>query len=380
MSKYKILTPSGFKNFYGVKKSIGKCCHLKFSDGSELKCTLNHLIETPNGFVVAAALKPRMLVLTLNNYKLHILSITLMPHDVDVYDALEVDGGHRYYTNNVVSHNCEFMGSSGTLISGSRLKTLVHNKPIYEWDGFKQYVAPVKDNQYAMLCDVSRGKGLDYSAFHVIDITVMPYVQVATYKSNAITPTDYAYIIDKIGSLYNGAHVLVEINDIGGQVSDLLFDDLDYDNLLCTESQGRKGKSLCGGGSDVDHGVRTTTIVKSKGCSILKLLIEQQQLIINDFDTINELSRFSKKGKSYEAEDGHDDLVMGLVLFAWMTTQPYFGNLTSVRTLHNLRDDDSGWDQLTPFGFIVDGADEPEFEIDKSGTMWMKTDAWCMNY
>lgn len=277
-------------------------------------------------------------------------------------------------------YECEFMGSSGTLVSGAALKTLVHQEPIYKKDGFNQYVIPDKSKAYVILCDVSRGKGLDYSAFSVIDVSVMPYVQVATYKSNVITPTDYAFIINKIGLLYNTASVLIELNDIGAQVADILFDDYDYDNLLFTMTEkGRNGKSLCGGGSNADRGVRTTTAVKAKGCSILKLLIEQQQLIINDFDTINELSRFSKKGKSYEAEDSsHDDMVMGLVLFSWMTTQPYFSNITDINTLHNLRDEDA-WDDFVPFGYILDGS-ESDIEVDNEGRVWMHTDAWHMNY
>lgn len=275
--------------------------------------------------------------------------------------------------------NCQFLGSSGTLISGSVLKTLVHMTSIYEWDGLSQYYAPQEKHSYVMTCDVSRGKGLDYSAFQVIDVTKMPYVQVATFRSNTITPTDYAHVINKIGTLYNTAAVLVENNDIGGQVADMLFDDLDYDNLLFTESNGRSGKVLCGGGSKAEPSIRTTTSVKAKGCSVLKLLIEQQQFIINDFNTITELSRFSKKGKSYEAEEGHDDMVMGLVLFSWCTTNPYFSNLTDINTLNNLRDNASNWDDCIPFGFIVDGREDDE-PIIADDQVWMKTDAWSMNY
>lgn len=287
-------------------------------------------------------------------------------------------GMNHDYERFEVEFNCEFAGSSGTLISGSALKALVHQTPIYEWDGFSQYREPIKNNAYVIICDVSRGKGLDYSAFSVIDVTKMPYTQVAAFRSNTITPTDYAHVINKIGLLYNSS-VLVEINDIGGQVADMLFDDLDYDNLLFTESNGRAGKTLCGGGNKADKGVRTTASVKAKGCAILKLLIEQQQIIINDFNTINELSRFSKKGKSYEAEDGHDDMVIGLVLFAWMTTNPYFTNLTDINTLHNLRDDNSHWDDCVPFGFILNGSEE-DIEVDNSGNVWMHTDAWHVNY
>jgi hypothetical protein len=168
----------------------------------------------------------------------------------------------------------------------------------------------------------------------------------------------------------------VEINDIGGQVADLLFDDLDYDNLLFTQSAGRSGKVLCGGGSTAEPGVRTTTTTKSKGCSIMKLLIEQQQLIINDFDTIAEISRFSKKGKSYEAEDGHDDLVMGLVIFAWATINTFFADLTDLSTLKELRDENR-LDDCIPFGFINDGRNEEI--IVEHGSVWRES-PWALNY
>jgi hypothetical protein len=177
--------------------------------------------------------------------------------------------------------------------------------------------------------------------------------------------------------MYNEATVLVEINDIGEQIPSLLLYDYDYENILYTESAGRAGKRISGGfgkkGSSIDKGIRTTKQVKSIGCSILKLLIEQDQLIVNDFDTISELSTFSKKGVSYEAESGkHDDLVMGLVLFAWLSGQEFFKLYTDNNTMATLRDktQEQLLDELTPFGIINDGiqdetenlfADDPEF-------------------
>jgi hypothetical protein len=86
--------------------------------------------------------------------------------------------------------------------------------------------------------------------------------------------------------------------------------------------------------------------------------LEQNQIIINDFDTISELSTFSRKGISYEAESGkHDDLVMGLVLFAWLSDQSYFKELTSINTLSRLREktEEEITQDLMPFGFIDDG-------------------------
>jgi len=261
----------------------------------------------------------------------------------------------------------EFLGSSGTLIAGWKLKELVHSVPIMKSEGLYQYEHSIKDHFYIVLCDVSRGKGLDYSAFQIIDVTTMPYKQVCVYKNNFITPTDYAEIIMRMAHTYNTASVLVEINDIGEQVSHVLHYDLGYEGVMFTENAGRKGKRITGGfgGSSVDKGIRTTKPVKSIGCSVLKLLIEQNQLQIVDHNTINELSTFSRKNDSYQAEPGkNDDLVMGLVLFGWLTTQDYFRDYTNINTMQNLRDKSEHEieQDLAPFGFLQDGHDDESNE------------------
>lgn len=263
----------------------------------------------------------------------------------------------------------EYLGSSGTLISGSKLKELVDGVevPGYDTMGLKIYDAPIEKHEYVMVCDVSRAKGLDYSAFQVIDISKMPYKQVATFRSNIVTPVEFAEIINRFGLYYGEAAVLVEINDIGGQVSDLLFYDYEYSNIMFTASQGAKGKTITTNlKRTTDKGIRTTTVVKSVGCSLLKLLVEQDQFIIQDHETIHELATFSRKGKSYEAEPGHhDDLVMCLVLFAWFTGQDYFQALTDINTLSRIRERSKQEleDEMLPAGFHQLGLPEDQ-EID----------------
>ena len=186
-----------------------------------------------------------------------------------------------------------------------------------------------------------------------------PRRQVCVFRDNFIGPVDFASVIYRVGLMYNESAVLVEINDIGEQVSDVLLMDYGYENLLYTENAGRSGKRISSGfGKKVDNGIRTTKSVKSVGCSILKMLIEQNQLLVQDYNTIQELSRFSKKGSSYEAESGsHDDLVMNLVIFAWLTDQTFFKDLTDINTMMKLRQKtEEEIDQdLLPFGFIDTG-------------------------
>lgn len=258
-------------------------------------------------------------------------------------------------------HCCSFIGSSGTLISGWKLKELTAKTPIHQKNGLYQFFAPVKDRRYCAIVDVSRGKGLDYSALQIIDITKMPYEQVCIFRSNIMTPTDFSMIVHTTIKSYNNAVVLVEINDIGAQVSDILYDEYEYENILFTEHAGPAGKRITAGFSkNADRGVRTTKTVKNVGCSLLKLLIEQNQLIIHDVNTISELNTFSKKATSFEAEDGcHDDLVMCLVLFGWLSSQKYFKEYTDINTLASLRDssDEQLEADMMPF-FVADGTEE----------------------
>jgi hypothetical protein len=278
-------------------------------------------------------------------------------------------------------YNCEFLGSSGTLIAGWKLKELVHQPSLVERDGLTQYFAPIEGHVYIAVCDVSRGKGLDYSAFQLVDVTKMPYQQACVYRNNAISPVDYADVIHRVVKAYNNASVLVEVNDIGEQVSHSLHYDFGYENVLFTENAGRSGKRITGGfgGTNVDKGIRTTKIVKSIGCSILKLLIEQNQFIVNDFHTINELSTFSKKGNSFEAESGkHDDLVMCLVLFAWLSEQQYFKDYTNINTLMSLREktEEDMEQDMSPFGFFDDGRGD---NIETDQIEKFVPDAWMWN-
>ncbi len=271
---------------------------------------------------------------------------------------------------------CEFQGSSGTLISGNALKSLVARPAITETNNIAMYKAPIPGHTYVCVADVSRGKGLDYSAFQIIDVSEMPYEQVCVFRDNMVTPVDYAEIIYRTTKGYNDAYTLVEINDIGEQVSTILSYDFDVETLLFTESAGRSGKRISGGFSKgADKGIRTTKSVKAIGCNILKLLVEQNQLIINDFNTINELSKFSRKANSYEAESGsHDDLVMCLVLFAWLSDQMFFKEITDINTMWKLREktEEQIDSEMLPFGFMDDGTDlETRPVIDLVEDRWL---------
>ena len=227
-----------------------------------------------------------------------------------------------------VEFECDFIGSTQTLIDSKKLKCLTWKTPVEKTDdGIKVYEKSKEDHQYVMCVDVSRGKELDYHAITVIDITETPYKVVCSFRNNTMSPMVLPNLVFRIGNKYNSAHALIEINDIGAQVADILHHELEYDNILVTSVRGRKGQTLDGGFGSAQSqlGVRTTKAVKRLGCSIIKSMVEEDKIVVEDFETIEEMVSFVAKANSYEAEKGHhDDLMMTLVLFGWLSTQSYF--------------------------------------------------------
>jgi hypothetical protein len=228
-------------------------------------------------------------------------------------------------------YGCNFLGSSNTLISSSKLSVLASEECLSEdKEGLKIFEDPNINKIYFVMADVSRGQGSDYSAFTVIDGTSSPYKVVATFKNNTISPFNFPTVLKKIGEKYNNAYILVETNDIGAQVSSILYNDLEYENLLMTRIMGRKGQILSQGfaSSKSEMGLRTTAQTKKLGCAILKRLIEEDKIYLNDERIIQELMAFVSKSNTYKAEEGHnDDLVMTLVFFAWLCRQEYYADL-----------------------------------------------------
>jgi len=228
-------------------------------------------------------------------------------------------------------YGCSFLGSSNTLISSTKLNVLAPEEFIKEEaDGTRIFKNENKDDIYFLMADVSRGQASDYSAITVINGSRSPYEVVATYKNNTVSPFHFPTIIKSLAEKYNHAYVLVETNDIGGQVANILYNDLEYENVLMTTIKGRKGQMLSQGfaGSRTEYGLRTTAQTKKLGCAIFKRLVEEDKILLNDERIIQELMTFISKSNTFKADDGHnDDMIMTLVFFSWLCRQEYFADL-----------------------------------------------------
>ena len=276
---------------------------------------------------------------------------------------------------------CSFLGSVDTLVSPQKLGVIPTMDPISQSGGLDVFEQPLQNRQYAMTVDVARGGKNDYSAFVVMDISSVPYTVVAKYRNNEIKPLALPEVVKQVADAYNSAYIMVEINDVGGQIADALHYDLEYENLIMTQTRGRLGQIVGSGFGDkaTDLGVRTTKAVKKIGCSNLKQLVETDKIILNDFDIIVELSNFVAKGSSYEGDEGAtDDLVMCLVLFAWLTNQQFFKELTDYDIRRRLYQSQQKMieEDMAPFGFMDDGVnyiDQNMPFVDEDGDYWTPT-------
>ena len=275
---------------------------------------------------------------------------------------------------------CEFLGSTNTLIEPAKLRNMPYKPPIRKQQELDVYVEPQKGHAYCTLVDTASGVGQDYSTFTIIDVTEIPYKVVAKYRNNEISPIIFPNIIEQISTQYNKSWCLVETNGNGMQVGDILYYDLEYENTILT-SPNKGGQEVSGGFKKNSRiGLITSKHVKRTGCTTIKELIEKDHLIIEDFDIISELMTFAEKGPSFQAEEGyHDDLVMTLVLFGWLVNQRYFKEITDsdirkklLEQQERMNDEDS-----LPLGFFNDGKSEVVAEDDyhvwkeyKSGLYW----------
>ena len=142
---------------------------------------------------------------------------------------------------------------------------------------------------------------------------------------------------------------------------------MEYENILFVNRSG-DGQVVSGGfgGGRSQLGVNTDKKVKRVGCMNFKALVEEGKLLVQDIDTIAEISTFIEQKGSYAADEGyHDDLVMTLVLFSWLTTNPYFKDLNDInlRQIMYEKQIKSIEDELTPFGFYNDGRETPNEDV-----------------
>lgn len=239
-----------------------------------------------------------------------------------------------------IEHECVIEGSAATVIPQEILTTLSPNTPILtEYvskdnpeSTFNVYEKPLPGAKYWLQVDPSEGKGGDFFTIQVIKLDDK-FTQVATWKANDYNSEVFANTLYNLAIQYNNAFVCIETNGLGASVSDKMWDNYEYENLIFTKKNTKFVKYDLYVGAFIlgsNKGIITTNNVKLRGSSRLERLLSSGKLVLQDRDTIEELNHFVRNGSSYAAEEGyHDDLVMPLVLFSWISENASFGDIVS---------------------------------------------------
>ena len=295
------------------------------------------------------------------------------------YDETIVNIGEQQFAQ---EFGCDFQGSANTLISGPKLASMAWKDPLSVGNGAILYEQPLEGHKYVICSDVANGQGLDYSAFVVIDVTTIPYKQVCVYRSNTVDSMVYPSTLLNAAKKYNDAWVMIETNGIGSQIAKILYSELEYPQVFVTTVQGRAGQKLSFGfKKNFKIGLSMSESVKAIGCNNLKSLVENDQIILDDYNIIEELSNFVVKGKSFAAAEGkNDDLAMCLVLFGWLVVQKEYKEFSENDVRANINkqkyDDNSGKgkDEMLPFGYSGDRiegfGDEHDNIFVEDGQVW----------
>ena len=355
----KVLTNVGQQEFAGIRKTEHKKYYeILFESGDILKCTVDHLFETLNGPITAKKL-------TKNDELIHsicgntfIKSKKLVRRKFIAYDLVNVENGSLYYTNNVLSHNCSFLCSSNTLISGAKIQQLVFEEPIVQQKNLNIYEQPEQGHVYIATVDVAAGLSMDYSVINVIDVTEAPYKQVMVYRNNEIDPSSFSIIVENLSKKYNNAYLIIESNNDGKIVAKELWD-CEYENLISTKSD--MGNNVIKSGKRSQPGIMMTKQTKRNGCSKLKDLVENDVLLLIDADTLEEASNFIQTKGSFAADAGkHDDIIMTLVMFSWFATTVYFEDITGDNVNKSIRDNREDDEIYSLLGFVGGGDDSDD--------------------
>lgn len=301
-STYQILTPFGFKDFLGVRKTTKECIKITHT-GGEITVSIDHRFIINEQTVTASSLQ---IGDSLGDFS--VVSIESVG-EKDVFDPLEVEDWNVYIAGDLQHHNCEFCGSTNTVVSTDRLEYLLTqvSSPISTelQNRFRIFEFPQENQQYIIGVDVAKGTGEHSSCIQILKLKSMKPLklkQVAAFEDNYTDIYMFAEIINRIGTYYNKAFVVLENNAEGAGVVNRLWWDYGYENLV---NEGEKSTKL---------GVRATRATKPKAVLLMKKLIEDLCLELPDESTVNQLLSFIDDGKGhFRGNDGApDDLISAL--------------------------------------------------------------------
>lgn len=327
-STYEVLTPTGFQDFEGLKQ-VTHSKHLKIIfDTSTLVCSMDHRFIAEDQEVIAKNLK--------SGTKLHnsvVRGVEIVQQEVQLYDLVNVANGHVYFTNNVISHNCDcdFLTSGHTVIPTETLAMwesradMIHEPAEKRGPSGDYWIWKYPDysKSYTVVADVARGDGNDYSTFHVFDIEGRE--QVAEFKGKVDTTT-FGRMLVSVSTDYNKALLVIENTGVGWATVQVALDE-GYSNLFYSykndpfldesiqlrKNYDLKQKHEMVPGFTNSHKLRPVIISK------IETAFQADDFILHSARTLSEFRTFLWINGRPEAQRGYnDDLILPLGTFFYI--------------------------------------------------------------
>lgn len=313
---YKVLTPGGFKPFAGISlMKTDKVFKITLENGQWLECSDNHKV-----FINGEDKKQiRELLIgdeifTLNGF-IKIVTIEDTGRIEPLYDLIDVGDDHKYYTNGILSSNCQFITFEETLINPVKLSQVEPIAPIRKTGQVRWYSEIHPQMTYVVSLDPAMGTGGDNAAIQVLELPTLN--QVAEWSSNR------AAIEEQVRTMKN---ILLEIYQAGkpeiywsiesntlGEAALVVIRDTGEENF--PGSMLHDPKNRLQGKNGRRAGFVTTNKSKLEACAKLKFLFESNKLKLKSRGLLSELKVFVSRANTFEARIGQtDDLVMALIL------------------------------------------------------------------
>lgn len=265
-------------------------------------------------------------------------------------------------------YSCQFIGSTQTLIDAETLERFLieHQDPIeLKYSGaMRIFEEPRKECQYIIGVDSAAGTGGDYSVVQVLKINSETDVQqVAVYANNLISYGEFAQVVIGISQYYNESYLIVENNEIGGHVANLIWFDYEYDKILNTEHN--------------KIGTNANIRTKLAACLNLKKYMESGWLHVYDRRTLEELSSFEEISPNVFKASGnlHDDHVSALYWALYFFKTNYYDGSTGGMSqldrrfmLEKKKEEED--DNMAPPVIGDVGPGSGSYEIDENGMIW----------
>lgn len=192
------------------------------------------------------------------------------------------------------------------------------DKGLWVWQ-FPDYT-----HSYIVCADVARGDGADFSAAHVIDISLPTPTQVAEYKGNLGTK-DFGNFLVGLSTEYNNALLIVERENVGWSTIQAILD-REYKNLFYSSSdlkyvdvQRQLSNNYYSEEKKLVPGFSTNIKTRPLVIAHLEQFFRDKSIDIFSIRTLSELETFIWKNGKAQAMDGYnDDLTMALGIGLWV--------------------------------------------------------------